>query len=263
MSDHHGLGPRFEDYRDRYRHAQLSREDGVLEIKLHTDGGPLVWGDSPHTELGYLFAEVGADADNRVIVLGGAGDQFCARLDESWVGAMTPEKWQKIFFHGHRLLLNLLDIEVPVVSVVNGPAKIHAEIALFGDVVVATRSAYLQDGPHFRFGTVPSDGVHVVWQELLGVNRGRSFLLLGDRIEAEEARQLGLYREVVETADDAWNKAREIARALAAKPPTVLRYARFALTRRLRRELSEGLGYGLALEGLGGFESWPGKDEDR
>ncbi|MGB4136888.1 MAG: enoyl-CoA hydratase/isomerase family protein [Microbacterium sp.] len=246
-----------DQYQDHYRHATLTRTDGVLEVVLHSDGGPLVWGDSPHTELGYLFADIAADPENRVVVLGGAGDEFCARLDSSWVGAMTPEKWQKIFFHGHRLLLNLLDIEVPVVSVVNGPARVHAEIALLGDVVIGTPTSVLQDAPHFRFGAVPGDGVHVVWQELLGPNRGRSFLLLADRIEPDDAHRLGLYHSVEADAEAAWIEARRIAAGLAQKPTTVLRYSRFAMTRRLRRELAEGLNYGLALEGLGAFESWP------
>lgn len=250
----------FDEYCGRYRHASMTRERGVLEIVLHSDGNSLVWGDSPHTELGYLFADVAADPENRVVVLGGTGDAFCAALDDSWVGPMTPEKWRKIFFHGHRLLLNLLDIEVPVISVVNGPAKIHAEIPLLADIVIGTKTAFIQDAPHFRYGTVPGDGVHVVWQELLGPNRGRSFLLLADRIEPDEAVRLGLYREVVDSADEAWRVARRIAHELAAKPATVLRYTRFALTRRIRRELAEGLAYGLALEGLGGFESWPTKD---
>lgn len=257
LSGGHRGARRFEEYRDRYRHARLRREHGVLEITLHSDEGPLVWGDGPHTELGYLFADVASDPDNRAVVLGGAGAEFCTRLDSSWVGAMTPEKWQKIFFHGQRLLLNLLDIEVPVVSVVNGPAKIHAEIPLLGDIVIGAESAYLQDAPHFKFGAVPGDGVHVVWQELLGANRGRSFVLMADRIPAAEARDLGLYYAVERDAAGAWERARKIARDLAGKPTTVLRYSRFAVTRRLRRELAEGLSYGLALEGLGGFESWP------
>lgn len=252
-----GGARRLEEYRDRYRHARLTRTDGVLEIVLHSDGGSLVWGDGPHSELGFLFADVAADPDNRVVVLGGAGDAFCAQLDSSWVGAMTPEKWQKIFFHGQRLLLNLLDIEVPVVSVVNGPARIHAEIPVLGDIVVGAESAFLEDAPHFRHGAVPGDGVHVVWQELLGPNRGRAFVLLNERIAAAEARRLGIYHGVEADGDAAWASARRIAQDLAAKPATVLRYTRFALTRRLRREISEGLSYGLALEGLGGFESWP------
>lgn len=247
----------FDEYRDRYPHARMRRENGILELELHTDGSSLVWGDGPHTELGFAFADIAQDAENRVVILAGVGDAFCRRLDDSWVGAMTPAKWQKIYFHGHRLLLNLLDIEVPVVGLVNGPATVHAEIPLLSDIVVATKDAVLQDAPHFRFGTVPSDGVHVVWQQLLGMNRGRSFLLMADKIQPDEALRLGLYRDVLDDADAAWSKAREIAAYLAAKPDTVLRYSRYALTHRIKQELAAGLSYGLALEGLGGFESWP------
>lgn len=56
---------------------------------------------------------------------------------------------------------------------------------------------------------MPGDGVHVVWQELLGVNRGRAFVLLADRIDADEARRLGLYQKVAEDASQAWELARE------------------------------------------------------
>jgi len=247
----------FEEYSDRYEHARLRRENGVLEVELHTEGGPLVWGDGPHSELGYLFADIGADPQNRVVILTGTGDAFCERLDDSWVGSMNPEKWQKIFFHGHRLLLNLLDIEVPVIAVVNGPARIHAELALLSDIVIGTPTATLQDAPHFRFGAAPTDGVHVIWQEFLGPNRGRAFLLLGEKIPPEEAQRLGLYHHVDPDTAAAMESARAIATELAGKPSTVLRYTRFALTRRFRELVAAGLSYGLALEGLGAFQEWP------
>lgn len=245
------------EYQDRYAHARLTRNDGILEVELHSGGGSLVWGDGPHTELGRLFADIAADMENRVVILTGVGEAFCERLDDSWVGDMTPEKWQKIFFHGHRLLLNLLDIEVPVIGVVNGPARVHPELLMLSDIVIGTPGATLQDAPHFRHGTVPSDGAHIVWPELLGYNRGHAFLLLADKIDAEEALRLGLYRQVEPDREAALAVARSIAAELASKPPTVLRYTRFALTRRIRELLANGLSYGLAVEGLGAFEHWP------
>lgn len=231
-------------------------EHGVLELRLHTDGGPLVWGDGPHTELPYCFADVAADRDNRVVVLTGTGDEFIARLDSSWVGAMTPAKWDKIYFHGKRLLQHLLDIEVPVVAAVEGRASVHAELAVLADVVVAGDGAVFSDAPHFRHGTVPSDGVHVVWPMLLGPNRGRYFLLTGERIEAHEAHRLGVVGEVV-AAGSALERAHEIARDLCRQPDTTLRYTRVALTQTIKRMLLDHVGPGLALEGLGAYASWP------
>jgi enoyl-CoA hydratase/carnithine racemase len=73
----------FAEYSTRYRHVRMRREGGVLELQLHSDGGPLIWGASPHTELGYCFADIGSDPDNRVILLTGTGDRFIADLDKS------------------------------------------------------------------------------------------------------------------------------------------------------------------------------------
>ena len=53
----------FDQYSQAYAHARLQRVDGICLVQLHTDGGPLVWGDGPHTELGYLFEDVGRDPD--------------------------------------------------------------------------------------------------------------------------------------------------------------------------------------------------------
>jgi enoyl-CoA hydratase/carnithine racemase len=249
--------PDFADYADRYEHVVMARtDDGVLELRLHSAGGPLVWGDGPHTELSYAFSDVGADPENRVVVLTGTGDRFIAEIDDSWVGSMAPEKWDKIYQHGRRLLQRLLEIPVPVVAAVNGPASVHAELAVLSDIVLAAEHAYFSDAPHFRFGTVPGDGVHIVWPLLLGYNRGRYFLLTGQRIGAAEARDLGVVNEVLPAAELS-RRAHELARLLARQPDTTLRYARDAMTQRLKRMLLDDLGYGLALEGLGAYASWP------
>jgi enoyl-CoA hydratase/carnithine racemase len=246
----------FEQYSTAYRHVKMERSDGILQLTLHSDGGSLVWGDSPHTELGYCFADVGADPDNRVVILTGAGPNFIAALDDSWVGAMTPEKWSKIYYHGRRLLLNLLDIEVPVIAAVNGPATVHAELALLSDIVLASETSVFADAPHFRYGTVPGDGVHTVWPALLGPNRGRYFLLTGQRLSATEALDLGLVGEVV-SPDALAGRAWELASHLVKQPPNVLRYTRTTLVAQLKREMLASLDHGLAMEGLGAYESWP------
>src|SRR4051812_16040305 len=205
----------FSTYSSAYRHVAMTRDDGIVELRLHTDGGPLVWGDSPHSELGDCFDDVGTDPDNRVVILTGTGDEFIARLDDSWVGAMTPHKWNRILTNGKRLLQALLDVEAPVIGAVNGKATVHAELALLSDIVIATEATVFQDAPHFRHGTVPGDGVHVVWPHLLGPNRGRYFVLTGQRIDARQALELGVVSEVLpadELRDRAWTLGRELCR---------------------------------------------------
>src|SRR5205814_2321101 len=69
-----------------------------------------------------------------------------------------------------------------------------------------------QDAPHFPNGLVPGDGVHIVWPLVLGVNRGRYFLLTGQKLSAREAQTLGVVSEVV-PRERLLSRAREIARA--------------------------------------------------
>jgi enoyl-CoA hydratase/carnithine racemase len=247
---------RFDDYSTAYEHVQMRRDDGILELTLHSAGEPLEWGSGPHTELGYCFADVGSDPENRIIILTGTGAEFISRLDRSWVREMTPALWAEIHAHGRRLLMNLLEIEVPMIAAVNGPATIHAELALLCDIVLASDEATFKDAPHFRFGAVPGDGAHLVWPLLLGMNRGRHFLLTGREFDANEALDLGLVAEVhplVDLRARAW----EVARELARQPTMTLRYSRLAITQLLKQVLQENLSHGLALEGLGAWNQWP------
>ena len=64
------------DYADKYQSARLERRDGILQVTLHTEGQSLRWGFLPHGELPELFHDIGADRDNRVVILTGTGAEF-------------------------------------------------------------------------------------------------------------------------------------------------------------------------------------------
>lgn len=166
----------------------------------------------------------------------------------------APADWDKTYWEGKHLLWNLLDIEVPMISAVNGPALRHSELPLLCDIVLAAEEAAFQDSGHFVSDLVPGDGVHIVYPMLLGLNRGRYFLLTGQTIGSREALELGLVSEVMPRGD-LLPRARTLAGGLARQSDLVLRYTRVSTTQYIKRQLHDLLGYGLALEGLGSADS--------
>jgi enoyl-CoA hydratase/carnithine racemase len=59
--------------------------------------------------------------------------------------------YDKIYREGKKVLMNILDIEVPMIAAVNGPMRLHSEYILLCDIVLATPSTVFQDKPHFDF----------------------------------------------------------------------------------------------------------------
>src|SRR5258705_3616805 len=180
--------PRSEAYRDRFHIARLARsKSGVLEVALHTDGGPLVFDGHAHEQFVDLFHAIGSDADNRVVILTGSGGAFIETISPEGFDFFTPQGYDKIYREGKKVLMNILDIEVPLIAAVNGPARLHSEYILLADIVLATPSTGFQDKPHFEFGIVPGDGGHLLWQEAICTGLRRSFILPPPQVDAPTA----------------------------------------------------------------------------
>lgn len=248
--------PTLDEYAQKYQHIRFHREDGILQLTLHSEGSDLIWGFTPHQELGYCFADVASDPENKVIIFTGSGDTFIHKEDLGGGGVDAAVWSEHVLPDAKRLLTNLLEIQAPMIAAVNGPATVHAELALLCDIVLAAEHSVFQDAPHFPSGLVPGDGVHVVWQMLLGMNRGRYFLMTGQQLSASEALNLGVVNEVMPQAklmDRAW----ELARLIRKRPPITTRLTREAMLMQVKRAMLEQLPYGLALEGLAACAWWP------
>ena len=163
---------------------------------------------------------------------------------------LDPETWYRITREGKDLVMNMLDIEVPIIAAVNGPAPMSTHNCRYWPMsCLAAEHAEFADLAHFVHGVVPGDSAQVVWPMLLGPNRGRHFLLTGQRIGAHEALALGVVAEVL-PADALLPRAWALAQQWVMKPLQTLRYTRIALTQPIKRRMLEELGYGMAMEGL-------------
>ncbi len=248
-----------DEYQNGFECIRFERDDlGILQVTLHRDGGSLLWGRDAHLEVSRMLGVVASDPDNRVVIITGTGADF-VKFDFDAFGppvtggsahGHSANSWDPIMTAEHNLMTGHLSIPVPVIAAVNGPCPVHADIALLSDIVLATKDTYFADMSHFwSNGTVPGDGIHVLWPALIGPNRARQFLMAGSPIPADEALRLGLIGEIV-TETTVLDRAYEHARRIAGFPPMNVRYTRDLLTRQLRKAMHEELDYGLTLQGL-------------
>jgi enoyl-CoA hydratase/carnithine racemase len=241
---------RFDAYRQGFPNARLSRsKTGVLEVALHTGGDTLVFNGHTHEQFVDLFHAIASDPNNRVVILTDSGNTFMESITLEGFDFFSPQGYDKIYREGGKVLMNILDIEVPLIAAVNGLVRLHSEYILLADIVLATPSTVFQDRPHFEFGIVSGDGVHLLWQEAIGTIRGRYFILTREELDAQTAKEWGAVDEIV-PADKLLTRAREIAEGLAELPPLATSYTRIAMTQKLRRIIDEGVTLGLALEGI-------------
>lgn len=243
----------FDEYSSKYQSIKMERRDGILLMTLHTEGKELRWGTIPHGELPDAFYHIGRDRENKVIILTGTGNEFSGPRPTPAMRAAqtrpTALTWDRIYWEGKQLLMNMLNIEVPMISAINGPVLRHSELPLLCDIVLAAEEASFEDSGHFNGGLVPGDGVHIVYPMLLGLNRGRYFLITGQTIDAKQALELGLVAEVL-PREKLMARAWEHAERLAREPSLHVRYTRVLFVEYLKRQMQDLLGYGLALEGL-------------
>src|SRR5207302_3859852 len=157
---------RFDGYRDSFPNARLTRsESGVLEVALHTDGGTLVFNGHTHEQFVDLFHAIGSDRDNRVVILTGSGAAFMESITPDGFDFFSPQGYDKIYREGKKVLMNILDIEVPLIAAVNGPVRLHSEYILLADIVLPTPPPVSQDRRTFEFGIGPADAVNLLCQE--------------------------------------------------------------------------------------------------
>lgn len=238
------------DYFTGYRNLKLSRDPkGVLIAELHNSGGPFVMTAQSHTELVDAFQQIGADRENKIVILTGAGGEFISDVEWASFGDVTdPGVWSRIHDEGIQALENITNIRVPMIAAIEGRAHIHSDYALLANVIVAADSATFQDVGHFAVGVTPGDGIFTTWSYRAGPGRAEAFLLNPQPLPARTAQEWGVVAEVVPKGN-ALARARELAELYLRAPEVTRRNTRIHFIQPLKERVIREVGYGLSLEG--------------
>lgn len=177
----------------------------------------------------------------RAIYITGVGKAFCAGQDlVEATDAKGPKLQTIVRQHYNPIIERLRNIEKPIVSAVNGVAAgAGANIALSCDICVATESAsFIQ--AFSKIGLIPDSGGTFILPRLIGMQKATALMMLGDKVSAKDAEQMGMiYKWFADAtfAEDSLN----LAKTLASMPTRGLGLTKKALNLSTISDLSAQL----------------------
>jgi enoyl-CoA hydratase/carnithine racemase len=235
---------------ERWGHFDFAVEDGVATVTLTRPDKLNALTFDTYADLRDLLAELPHRGDARVLVLAGRGRGFCSGGDvEEIIGElqrMAPAELLEFTRMTGAVVKALRECPLPVIAAVNGVAAgAGAVIALASDFRLLARSASFAF-LFTRVGLAGADmGSAYLLPRLVGLGRATELLVLGDKVTAERAAEIGLAGQVVE--DEALPAtAAALARRLADGPALAYSTTKVLLT----RELDMDLGSAIEMEAL-------------
>lgn len=216
-------------------------EDGVGKIVLSRPDVLNSFNKEMALQLQETLDMCSNDNNIRCIYITGEGRAFCAGQDLAEAIATDGPALQSIVKdHYNPIISRIRAIEKPIVCAVNGVAAgAGANIALACDITVAAVNAsFIQ--AFSKIGLIPDSGGTYTLPRLIGMQRATACMMLGDKIMAEQACQMGMIYKVF-TAETFATEAMAIAKQLALLPTFALGLTKRALNQTFTNSLTEQL----------------------
>jgi enoyl-CoA hydratase/carnithine racemase len=247
--------PKFADYSEAFKDffKMTRRDDGVILIEAHTLGGPIQLSVENHRALGQMLKIVGSDPENEIMILTGSGKEFMMDSDPNGFALEEEDMdywaYEYAYKDGRINVSSLInDLEIPTIGIMNGPG-FHPEIVLMCDISLAADDATIFD-LHYDIGSVPADGIHNCFQELLGVKRAAYALLTGQAITPQMALEWGMVNEVL-PRDQLIARAYKIADHIMTQPRTTRRLTTQIVRRPWKQRIVNDLDGGFGIQMFG------------
>ncbi len=177
----------------------------------------------------------------RCVYLTGSGKAFCAGQDlAEAIEDNGIELAQIVAEHYNPIIEKMRAIEKPIVCAVNGVAAgAGANIALAGDVVVATQSAsFIQ--AFSKIGLIPDSGGTFFLPRLIGFQKASALMMLGVKVMADDAEKMGMIYKSFDN-DHFQNESLQLAQTLAQMPTRGIGLTKKLLNESYSNSLSQQL----------------------
>jgi enoyl-CoA hydratase/carnithine racemase len=203
------------------------------------------------------------DADVHVIVITGAGDAFCAGFDMTppLPGEPPPRRDDNaVELFPHRVALAMEELDKPVIAAVNGAAVgAGLGLALMADLRFFSDQALVWE-VYVNAGIFPGSGDTWFLPRIVGKSKALMMLWTGEKLTAADALACGL-ADAVHPADQLLAETGDFAKALAERPPLIVRGIKRAVEASERGTLRDALGLaGIYTKAVGNTAPRPLRD---
>ena len=223
--------------------VQHAIADGVGHITLNRPERMNAVTTELARQLEYALRELSADPAVAVIVIRGAGANFCAGGDVAEVEHLRSEgpELLRTLFDAFRRACDVIEtVEVPVIAAVEGIAMAGGfELMQAADIVLVSDDAKIADS-HINFGMIPGGGSTQRLPRVVGRQVALGLLLSGDRLSGLDAVRLGLaYRSFA--PDDFEAGVNDFVTRLASRDRAAVAKIKKLVAGAGQRSLAEGL----------------------
>jgi enoyl-CoA hydratase len=216
-------------------------EDNVATVTINNPPMNALTG-AVMAELESVVDRIAKDPEIKTVVITGTGNMFVAGADIREIAGISSGKaGAEITAKGQAILNKIEQLQKPVIAAINGLFCLGGglELALACHIRFAGDRARL-GLPEIDLGIMPGFGGTQRLPRIVGPSKAAELILTGDKITAQEAKEIGLVNKVVPDAEVV-KQAQGLAKKIASKGQVAVRSVMKALGVAVSMPLAEGL----------------------
>ena len=200
-----------------YKNIIVKEKEGIATITINRPDALNALNKETLLELSSAIDTLENNKKIKVAILTGSGDKaFIAGADIKQMKDLTPLEAKEFSEVGHNLLFKIEKSHLPFIAAVNGYALGGGcEVMMACDIIIAADNALIGQ-PEINLGISPGFGGTQRLPRLVGKTKAKEMLLTGNNLSAEEAKNIGLVNNVVES-DKLIEHVEKLASKIASK----------------------------------------------
>ncbi|MEQ8314452.1 MAG: enoyl-CoA hydratase [Gammaproteobacteria bacterium] len=226
---------------------EVSHHDGIATLTMNRPEARNALSMDMRAMLCDALHDIEQDSSVRCVVLKGTGDHFMAGGDVKGMGESikkTPEEIHKEFIlriHDlHPIMFAMRRMPKPIIASCKGAAAgAGVSMALACDLIIAAEDAFFTLA-YCRIGTSPDGSASFHLPRAVGIKKAMEIALLGDRFDAQTAKDIGMINFVV-PSEELESETEKLASRLASGPTHVYGNTKALLYRSLESEFEAQL----------------------